>query len=122
MRLRSVVIAAINLAMSIALATVNDLKNPAFRRGWAKLQLEAQGSSFRAFAQEEGVSHQAISQALMGGGSRHLQEAIAKRLGLPPRQLFPELYDGQGNRLGRTREKQRSTRDMSCNVEEGRAA
>ncbi len=108
--------------MSKAPASVNIPKKPAERRGWVKWQFEIRGLSLREFARREGVSHQAVSHALISGNSAHLQEAIARELGLAPHQLFPELYDDEGNRLGRTREKQRSTGRVVRNVQSGEAA
>jgi len=88
-------------------------KNPAIRREWIGFQLRIRGLSKRALARREGVSHQAVSQAALGGGSHHLQQAIATALGLRPQDLFPELYDERGRRLGQTRNPKRSTRPDS---------
>jgi len=83
--------------------------NPVHRRDWISYQLRLRGLSFRAVARREGVSHQAVCAAARGSSSRPLQEALAAALDLTPQGLFPELYDGDGNRLGRTRAPQRST-------------
>ena len=98
------------LAMAIAPATMDIPKNPAIRREWIGFQLRIRGLSKRALARREGVSHQAVSQAALGGGSHHLQLAIATAIGLRPQDLFPELYDEHGQRLGRTRDQKRSIR------------
>jgi len=103
------------------LSTVNIPKNPAERRVWITGQLRLRGTSLRRLAVQEGVSPQAMSNALMLPSS-HLEEVIAKALGLTAQQLFPERFDANGNRLGWTRDQQRTTRDQSRNVEEGRAA
>lgn len=101
---------------------MNIPKKPAIRREWIGYQLRIRGLSLRALSRQEGVSHQAVSAAASGGGSRHLQEAIAAALGLHPQDLFPELYDEHGNRLGRTRTPNRSTRPRGGNVQKERAA
>lgn len=67
------------------------------------------GNSLRKLAQQEGVSHQAMSAALMTPNA-HLEPVVAGALGLTPQQLFPERYDRTGNRLCRTRVPQRNTR------------
>ncbi|MBB4267255.1 hypothetical protein [Roseospira visakhapatnamensis] len=96
--------------MAIAAATLDIPKNPAIRREWIGFQLRIRGLSKRALARREGVSHQAVSQAALGGGSQYLQEAIAGALDLRAQDLFPELYDECGRRLGQTRDRKRSTR------------
>lgn len=82
---------------------------PVHRREWIAYQLRLRGLSFRSLARQEGVTHQAVSAAALGGSSRPLQEALAETLGVAPHALFPELYDRDGTRLGRTRAPQRST-------------
>lgn len=106
--------------MSNAPATVNVPKNPAVRRVWIKGQLELRGLSLRQLARREDVSHQAMSHALIGPSS-HLQPVLAQVLGLTVHQLFPEWYDEAGNRVGRTRNKQRTTRRGAGNVQNGEA-
>lgn len=108
--------------MSRAPATLNIPKNPAIRREWIGFQLRIRGLSYREIARREGVSHQAVSAAALGGGYRHLQEAIAAVLSLTPQTLWPELYDGHGERLGRTREPKRSTPRLSGNDQRENAA
>jgi Ner family transcriptional regulator len=100
---------------------MNTPKNPAERRAWIKYQLEMRGLSVRRLALREGVSQQAMSHALIGPSS-HLQPVIAKAIGMAVQELFPEFYDEHGNRLGRTREKQRTTRNINCNVKNREAA
>lgn len=107
--------------MSNAPATVNVPKNPAERRGWIKYQLETRGLSLRRLARDEGVSHQAVSYALVAPSS-HLQPVIADAIGLTVHELFPEWYDADGTRRGQTRVPQRSTGRTPRNVEEERAA
>lgn len=82
---------------------------PLHRREWIAYQLRLRGLSFRSLARQEGVTHQAVSAAALGGSSRPLQEALAETLGVAPQALFPELYDRDGTRLGRTRAPQRTT-------------
>jgi lambda repressor-like predicted transcriptional regulator len=86
-----------------------------------KGELELRNLSLRKLAAREGVSHQAMSSALIAPSS-HLQAVLAQALGLTVHQLFPEWYDEAGVRLGRTRSPQRSTGRRAGNVESGRAA
>jgi len=108
--------------MAIAPATSDIPKNPAVRRAWIGYQLSIRGLSHRELARREGVSHQAFSQAALGGGSQYLQEALAAALGLRAQDLFPELYDQGGQRLGRTRNPKRSTRRGDAPVKTEHAA
>lgn len=107
--------------MSKALANADIPKNPAIRRAWIKYRLEAEGFTVRGLARREGVSPQAVSHALLGPSS-HLQPVIAEIIGVTVHQLFPEWYGENGERLGRVREKQRSTSRKTGNVQSGRAA
>ncbi|GEO81960.1 hypothetical protein ROR02_20910 [Pararhodospirillum oryzae] len=97
-------------------------KNPAERRAWIIYQLRLRHLSLRALARREGVSHQAVSAAAAGGGHRPLQEVLAAALGLTPQSLFPELYDPSGNRVGPTRDPQRSRRGPGGNAQSEEAA
>lgn len=110
------------VAMTNAPAISDIPKKPAIRREWIGFQLRIRGLSLRELGRLEGVTHQAVSAAANGGGSRHLQEAIAAVLGLRPQDLFPELYDEHGNRLGRTRTPNRSTRRQDGHVQKDHAA
>lgn len=101
--------------MSSAIATLTVPKNTAERRIWICAQLRLRGNSLRRLAREQGVSHQAMSAALMAPNS-HLEPVIAAALGLTPTQLFPERFDRLGNRLCGTRLPQRSTRPRAGNV------
>ena len=91
-------------------------KNPAVRRAWIVYQLRIRGTSLRCLARNHDVTHQAMSNALMLSSAR-LQTVIAEAIGLTPQQLFPEFYDGTGNRLSWTRETKRTTRRDGGNVE-----
>jgi Ner family transcriptional regulator len=97
------------LAMTSAHATHDMPTTPRDRREWISYQLRLRGLSFRSLARQEGVTHQAVSAAALGGSSRPLQEALADTLGIAPHALFPELYDRDGTRLGRSRAPQRTT-------------
>ncbi|MCA1910255.1 MAG: helix-turn-helix domain-containing protein [Magnetospirillum sp.] len=107
--------------MTIDTSTLDIPKNPAERRGWVTWQLRNRGCSLTRIALEEGVSVQAVSNALLVPSS-HLQSVIAGKLGLTPQQLFPEFHDAAGRRLGKTREPQRTTRGSARNVQEEQAA
>jgi lambda repressor-like predicted transcriptional regulator len=108
--------------MAIAPATLDIPKNPAIRRAWIGFQLRIRGLSYRELARREGVSHQAFSQAALGGGSQYLQETLAHALDLRPQALFPELYDAGGRRLGRTRDPKRTTRREDAPVKNTKVA
>mgnify|MGYP002860648618 FL=1 len=110
------------IAMSNAPATNDIPKNPAIRREWISFQLRIRGLSYRAIARREGVSHQAVSVSAGGLGSSHLQEVLATAIDLGPQQLFPELYDARGNRLGRTLQPNRTTRRDGGNGKDEEAA
>jgi lambda repressor-like predicted transcriptional regulator len=101
--------------MSNAIATPKVPKNPAVRRVWICAQLRIKGHSLRKLAQREGVSHQAMSAALMTPNA-HLEPVVAGALGLTPQQLFPERFDHIGNRICRTSVPQRNTRNPTGNV------
>lgn len=111
----------ITIAMFIEPATLDIPKMPAERRAWVIYQLRIRGLSLSRLARDEGVSHQAMSLAFTTSSS-HLQETIAKAIGLTARQLFPEYFDASGNRLTWTRERQRSTRPARDNVQSEEAA
>lgn len=113
--------AVISIVMSIVLTTLNIPKNPAERRAWVCFQLRLRGKSLSKIARAEGVSQQAVSNALMTPSSR-LEQAIAEALELTAQDLFPERFDPMGFRLSHTRPVQRTTRPASRNVEEEKAA
>ncbi|MBC7954222.1 MAG: helix-turn-helix domain-containing protein [Rhodospirillaceae bacterium] len=101
--------------MSSAIATLKVPKNPAVRRVWICAQLRIRGNSLRKLAQTEGVSHQAMSAALMTPNA-HLEPVVAGALDLTVQQLFPERFDRTGNRVCRTRAPQRSTQNPTGNA------
>jgi lambda repressor-like predicted transcriptional regulator len=90
-------------------------ENPAVRRVWIIAQLRLKGTSLRRLALKEGVTPQAMSLALISASS-HLQAVIADAVGLPVHKLFREFYDASGNRLGWTRDPQRTTGAPGSNV------
>ncbi|WP_460630602.1 helix-turn-helix domain-containing protein [Insolitispirillum peregrinum] len=112
----------IKIAMATAPATLDIPKNPTMRREWISYQLRLRGLCYRELARREGVSHQSLSAAALGGGSRHLQETIAAALDLFPQAIWPELYDAEGNRLGRIRDPNRTTPRRRRNDENTAAA
>lgn len=99
---------------------MNIPKNPVERRAWVIYQLRCRGSSLSQIARQEGVSQQAVSNALMTPSYR-LEIAIANAIGVTVEALFPERYDG-AYRLPYTRPDQRSTAAPRGNVQEGEAA
>jgi lambda repressor-like predicted transcriptional regulator len=58
---------------------------------WLKHQLEINGSSYAKIAREEGVTRQAVRKVVHSRSSR-MEAAIARRLGLLPKQIWPERY------------------------------
>lgn len=65
------------------------------RREWIKYQLRARGSSLSRVARDQGVSRFSASVALKKQYPR-LESAIARHLGLKPKQVWPERYDEKG--------------------------
>lgn len=102
--------------MPFAIATNDVPKNPAVRRVWVCGQLRLKATSLRALAEIEGVTHQAMSAALVAPNA-HLEPVIAGALGLTPVQLFPERFDAMGKRIVQTRSQQRSTGARRAKVE-----
>jgi len=92
--------------MCNTIATFSVPKDPAERRVWICVQLQRKGTSLRRLAAKAGVSHQAMSAALLRPSS-HLEQALAAAIGLRPMELFPERFDLWGRRLVSTRQPQR---------------
>jgi lambda repressor-like predicted transcriptional regulator len=82
---------------------------PYHRRAWANYQLRLAGSNLTALARAAGVSEPAISNCFDAPNS-HLEGVIAEKIGLTARELFPERFDDDGNRLSPVRRQTRSTR------------
>jgi len=69
-------------------------QDPSFRRAWTKYQLSTRKTSLSGIAREKGKTRQAASAAL----SRpypEMEEAIAAAIGLTPKDVWPERYDGK---------------------------
>ena len=77
-------------------------KEPAIRRAWVLFQLRIRGWSLGLIADEIGVSRTTLRSALLEP-SFPSEQAIAKKLGLQVKDLFPERFDHTGRRLYRTR-------------------
>jgi lambda repressor-like predicted transcriptional regulator len=107
--------------MSIALSTLDIPKNPAERRAWVCYQLRIRGNSLRQIALGIDVSPQAVSSALMAPSFR-IEQAIAAALGTSVTALFPERFDGNGQRLTHTRQSQNTMSPTPGNVRNERAA
>lgn len=101
-----------SIAVTIALATTEVPKEPAVRRVWIVAMLRLRGTSLRRIANEQGVSHQAASNALLVP-SQYIESAIADAIGVPVARLFPERFDALGNRIAQTRPQKRSTRTQA---------
>ena len=101
--------------------TLDVPKEPAIRRAWVHYQLRVRQTSLRRIADAEGVCVSALANALMMPSS-HLEDAIAKAIGLRVQELFPERFDSSGQRIHRTRQQSRSRPAPTRNVKDGRAA
>ena len=110
-------------SMAIANSIKDILKHPAARRGWVAAQLRLRGTSFRAIANREGVSYQAVAQALAVPSER-LERVLAKELSLRVQDLFPERYDRRGVRTcaSRPRTANPTDGDSPRNVEDREVA
>lgn len=96
----------------MGLETSSALTPPAdrkFRAHWVVYRLHIAASSLRKIAEEEGVTVQAVSDALRNPSS-HLEDVIAGKLGLTARQLFPERFDADGSRRHIVQSPNRSTK------------
>jgi lambda repressor-like predicted transcriptional regulator len=91
-------------------------KNPAERRAWVLYRLRVCGSSLSRIAAAEGVSPQAVSNAL-DAPSSHLEEVIADTIGLTVKVLFADRFDSRGRRRSPTRERNRTSTVTGRNVE-----
>ena len=69
------------------------------RKAWILFQLKLRGSSYSALGREIGVSYQAIAWAAAGRPAFETEKAIAAKIGVDPRDLFPEHSDEQGERI-----------------------
>jgi Ner family transcriptional regulator len=107
--------------MATVPATLDIPKEPTQRRAWVGYQLKIRGSSLRRIALDNGVSHQAVGQALMAP-SFHLERVIAKAIGLSVQDLFPERYLVDGTRKLTTRGSQGNSGRPSRNGKGERAA
>ncbi|MBK8508780.1 MAG: helix-turn-helix domain-containing protein [Candidatus Competibacteraceae bacterium] len=58
---------------------------------WIKHRLERKGTSYAQIAREEGVSRQAVNKAVYTPYPK-MESAIARRLGLTVRQIWPERH------------------------------
>ena len=65
-------------------------------------RLHAAGTSLTAIAATLGITQQAISNCLAGRRSERIEREIARRLGEPVQQVFPERYRRDGTRIGRS--------------------
>lgn len=90
------------LVMSGVTSTLDIPTEPQNWRAWIVYQLRIRGSSLRKIADREGVVQQAVATAMLMP-SYHLEQAIAKELGLKVQDLFPERFDVAGRRIGRIR-------------------
>ena len=65
--------------------------DPVHRNEWIKFQLRLRGSSLSQLARDQGVTRQAVRNAL---SSRYpkMERVIAAAIGLDPRVIWPERY------------------------------
>ncbi|SON55770.1 putative transcriptional regulator [Hartmannibacter diazotrophicus] len=90
---------------------------------WILFQLRLKGESFTSLARKIGCSQQAVTQVSGGKPSFEIEKAIAKELGVPHADLFPEHFDSAGERIPllRTSQRKRSEIAKSRNVDFGEA-
>lgn len=79
------------------------------RREWIKFQLRLRGTTLSAIAREEGVSRQALRQALVHSYPK-MERAIAAKLHMEPKDIWPERY------ARRQTKKANRERRSSCHV------
>ncbi len=72
--------------------------DPGLRRAWVIWQLRCQGTTLAELARGLRVTKQGLHRVLDRPSAR-LEKALARRLGLTPRQLFPERFDAHGRRV-----------------------
>lgn len=90
----------------------------AFERSvWVQAQLRLAGSSFAQIARENGWSRNAVTQA-MRSPSDPQEKAIADKLGVTQRQLFPERYDRSGQRRHHVHQNRRGSGADQCKTDE----
>lgn len=66
-------------------------KKPRERWPWVLYQFRLRGIGLQAVADELGITKQAVYN-VAHVGNRRVQEAIAKKLGVEPENLWPERY------------------------------
>lgn len=97
------------LVMSKTPASFDIPKKPTERRAWIRFQLDLKGTNFRAIANEQGCSRQAVSYAAAGYPSEELEAVLAEILGVPHQALFPEHFGEGGERIPLARTRQRKS-------------
>lgn len=95
--------------------------SPTARRAWVIYQLRLRGRSLTSLARENGVTAQAVSNALVLPSS-HLEKVIAGALGLSVPALFPERFSPNGQRLTFTRAPERNMHGSGRNRRSAGAA
>ena len=69
------------------------VQTPRDRHLRTKFELQRAGSSFNEIARELGVSHSTVLAVSNGRGvSARVQEAIARKIGGSPAEIWPERY------------------------------
>lgn len=74
-------------------------RDPRARHIWIGAALRLAGSSFADIARDLDITPQAVQQATRMS-NRRAQEAIAAKIGMSVRELFPEWYRPDGTRIG----------------------
>ena len=72
-----------------------------------KAALRKQGWTLASIAKELGVGPSAVSHALTRQRSRRVEKVIASKLGLAPREIWPQRYKGRATH-GTIRQQARS--------------
>lgn len=74
--------------------------NPYHRRAWALARLHQMGLNFTDLARELDVPAQYVS-AVFIMANELIEDRVAAKFGLTARELFPERFDADGNRIVR---------------------
>jgi lambda repressor-like predicted transcriptional regulator len=82
-------------------------RDPLERTLWVQMQLRLKQMNFSTIARELGCHRQEVSMAMRLPLYRQ-EKAIAEALGVTVRELFPERYDEDGNRIHAVRENSNS--------------
>jgi lambda repressor-like predicted transcriptional regulator len=92
------------------------------RARWIVFQLSRLGKSHKALAEEHGYSPSTFTNTASGMANANVEPIIAQALGVSPVWLFPEHYNGAGERIARVRGSNRTATGVLSKVEKAEAA